>query len=344
VSTPIEPINQSVSRPAMALGILRHSHYRWLWAGVGFVIVVRFSLYAWRPLLPSDFDLLYWSAVHLLQGENPYPISTQWYHFWPLYYPLPAVFLAVPFTILPVELARPIFDSILGCTFAYALWRRRGPYALLALLSGAYLFAMRQGQITPLIVAASLLPALGGLLVLKPNMGLALWLSRPTSPAVIGGIVLLAVSLVVLPSWPRDWWTALQGNSDHLRPPIFRPFGFLLLLAALRWRTPEGRLLAALALIPQNTLPHELVTLALIPANVVQMGIYVAGTWVTLAVTATVQSGRPDLTEVVTRVWPVLLTTVYLPMLWLVLTRPTPSSSLPKESADQLLPVTNAAD
>jgi hypothetical protein len=344
VSTPIEPIDKSVAYPAVVPGILRQSDFGWLLAGLAFVVVARFSLYAWRPLLPSDFDLLYWSAVHLLHGENPYPISTQWYQFWPLYYPLPAVFLAVPFTILPVALARPIFDSILGCAFAYALWRTRGPYALLALLSGAYLFAMRQGQITPLIVAASLIPAWGGLLLLKPNMGLALWLSRPTRHAVIGGIVLLAISLVVLPSWPRDWWIALHGNSGHLRPPIMRPFGFLLLLAVLRWRTPEGRLLTALALIPQNTLPHELVTLALIPANLVQMGIYVAGTWLTLAVTATVQSGRPDLTEVVTRVWPVLLATVYLPMLWLVLRRPGRSSNVPRETFDQFLPVKHVAD
>lgn len=345
MSTPIKPLDESLPYRAMALGIVRRSDARWLVAGVVFVVLARFSLYAWRPLLPSDFDLLYWSAVHLLQGENPYPISTQWYHFWPLYYPLPAVLLAVPFTILPVELARPIFDSILGCMFAYALWRTRGPYALLALFSGAYLFAMRQGQITPLIVAASLVPVCGSLLVLKPNMGLALWLSRPTRHAVIGGIVLLAASLVVLPSWPRDWWIALHGNSAHLRPPIVRPFGFLLLLAALRWRTPEGRLLAALALIPQNTLPHELVTLALIPANLVQMAIYVVGTWVTLAVTATVQSGRPDLTEVVTRVWPVLLTTVYLPMLWLVLRRPRSSSSVAKESPEpRLFPLSNVAD
>jgi hypothetical protein len=295
---------------------------RWLVLAVAFVVGFRLALYASHPELVTDFDILYYAAAHFLRGENPYPITHQW-SYYPLFYPLPAVVLAIPFTVLPLEPARAAFDIVVGGAFTYALWRYRGPYALLAVLSGAYLFAMRNGQMTPLIVAAGLIPALSFLLVLKPNTGLAVWLWRPRRAAVIGGLVMLALSVVVLPSWPLDWWRALQDQNEHLLPPIFRPFGFLLLLALIRWRTPEGRLLLALAVIPQNVLPHELVPLALIPSNAVEMGIYIAGSWLAL-IFAGRAWGIPDFTVpgLVVVGWPAMLLAVYLPMLYLVLKRP----------------------
>lgn len=295
--------------------------YRWLVAGILFVVVVRLALYAWHPELGTDFDLLYYAAQHVLQRENPYPIARQWSSF-PLFYPMPAVLLALPFVPLRVEEARAAFDILVGSVFAYALWRYRGPYALLAVGSGAALFAMRNGQMTPLVTGASLIPALGFLVVLKPNIGLALWAARPAKLAVMGGLTVTLLSLLVLPSWPLDWWHALQTHNAHLAPPVLRPFGFLLLLAALRWRTAEGRLLLALAVIPQNLLPHELVPLALIPTNAIEMGIYVIGSW--LAVIAVGQAWGSSHTTIATlnaAAWPAMLGAVYLPMLWLVLRR-----------------------
>jgi hypothetical protein len=289
----------------------------------------RLALYATHPEFVTDFDILYHAAVHFLRGENPYPITHQW-SYYPLYYPFPTVILAMPFSVLPLEQARAAFDITVGSLFVYALWRYRGSHALLAVASGAYLFALRNGQLTPLVVAAGLIPALGFLLVLKPNTGLAIWLWRPRRVAVLGGLVLLALSLVVLPSWPLDWWRALQVRNEHLVPPLLRPFGFLLLLAALRWRTAEGRLLLALAVIPQNVLPHELVPLALIPSNAVEMGIFVVGTWVTLLFAGRAW-GIPDFTVpgLNAASWPAILLAVYLPMLYLVLKRPNGSQSSP---------------
>jgi hypothetical protein len=295
---------------------------RWLITAILFVVAARLSLYWWSLEYRLDFDLLYHAASHLLRGSNPYPIATQWYP-WPLFYPLPAVLVAAPFTLLPLELARVAFDIVVGSTFAYALWRRRGPYALLALGSGAYLFAMRAGQITPLVVAAGLIPSLGFLLTAKPNIGLALWLARPNRRALASALMVVLFSLIILPSWPLDWVHALQTENQHLRPPIFRPFGFLLLLAAFRWKTPGGAMLLALALIPQNTLPHELVPLAVIPGNLVEMGIYVAGTFIALAVTAEAMDRMTPFVEMVAALWPTMLMAVYLPMLYLVLRQPT---------------------
>jgi hypothetical protein len=236
-------------------------------------------------------------------------------------YPLPAVLLAVPFTAIPLGPARLIFDVLVGWAFVYALWRYRGTFAILAVLSGAYLFAMLNGQTTPLMVAASFVPALGFLLAVKPNTSAALWIARPSRMAVLGVSAFLVLSLLVLPSWPRDWWMALQQDNTDLVPPVLRPFGLVLLLAALRWRSPEGRLLLAIAFIPQNTLPHELVSLALIPANLLQMGIYVAGSWIAVAVAADRMHLSQSIAEWTAASWPATLCAVYLPMLYLVLRR-----------------------
>jgi hypothetical protein len=281
---------------------------------LGFVLGFRLLLHVWTPDRSSDFDLLYNAAARLIRGENPYPIETQWFS-----YPLPAVLLAVPFTAIPLGAARLIFDILVGWAFVFALWRCRGTFALLAVLSGAYLFAMLNSQTTPLMVAASLVPALGFLLAVKPNTSASLWLARPSRMAVLGVSAFLLLSLVVLPSWPGDWWLALQQDNTDLVPPVFRPFGLVLLLAALRWRSPEGRLLLAIAFIPQNTLPHELVSLALIPANLVEMGIYVAGSWIAVAAAADRMHLGPGIGEWAAASWPATLGAVYLPMLYLVL-------------------------
>jgi hypothetical protein len=285
------------------------------------VAVVRVWMYLWAresAEFTTDFDQLYYSARTLMEGGNPYQSILTW-HRYPLFYPLPAVLIALPFTALPITLARPAFDVAVGWIFAYALWRH-APYALLALCSGAYLFAMRAGQTTPLVVAGSLIPAVGFLLTVKTNTGLACWIARPSRQAVIGGLALLAVTLVLLPSWPLDWWNSIQQQS-HIRPPILRPFGWLLLLALLRWRTAGGRLLLAIAVIPQNTLPHELLPLILIPANAVEMAIYVIGSWVAVAFTGVAMERAASLGGLVTDVWLALLLSVYLPALYLVLRR-----------------------
>jgi hypothetical protein len=181
------------------------------------------------------------------------------------------------------------------------------------------------------MVAASLVPALGFLLAVKPNTSASLWIARPSRMAVLGVSAFLVLSLVILPSWPRDWWRALLQDNTDLVPPVLRPFGLVLLLAALRWRSPEGRLLLAIAFIPQNTLPHELVALALIPANLVEMGIYVAGSWIAVAVAADQMHLSHSIPEWTAASWPATLGAVYLPMLYLVL-RPALSLGFLKRS------------
>lgn len=285
--------------------------------GLGFVLASRVMFYVWMPERTSDFDVLYEMAVRLVRDNDIYVLAPQ-----SVPYPLPAVLLALPFTALPLGLARPVFDVLVGWAFVYALWRYRGPYALLALVSGAYLFAMAKGQTTPLMVAATLVPALGFLAAVKPNTSAALWVARPSWLPILGVGVFLALSLAVMPTWPLEWWMALPPDITDFVPPVMRPLGALLLLAAFRWYSPDGRLLLAIACIPQKALPYELVALVLIPANGLQMALYVAGSWIAVAgATGRLPLG-PGLAGWNTNGWLLTLGAVYIPMLCLVLRQP----------------------
>ncbi|HET6837893.1 MAG TPA: hypothetical protein VFH24_07595, partial [Gemmatimonadales bacterium] len=71
---------------------------------------------------------------------------------------------------------------------------------------------------------------------------------------------------------------------------------------------------------PQTTLPYELVSLALIPANRLEMVIYLAGSWMVVAAADQLHLGR-GMAEWATTGWPVTLCAVYLPMLYVVLRR-----------------------
>jgi hypothetical protein len=108
------------------------------------------------------------------------------------------------------------------------------------------------GQWSTLMMAAALMPPLSWLAAAKPTVGLAAFAFRPNRYAIIGGAVLLAISFAVLPTWLGDWMTVLRHEPSHRYMPLLMLRGGpILLLALLRWRTPEGRFLAVIACVPQ---------------------------------------------------------------------------------------------
>jgi hypothetical protein len=127
-------------------------------------------------------------------------------------------------------------------------------YALF--LSAPFWFSLIAVQWSPLLVAAALLPTLLPLTLAKPNIGLPIFLSSPTWRGFALSVGFVLVSLLVLPSWPLDWLNN-AGTHTVFQPALVVP-GFLLLLAALRWRRPEARLLLLLALIPQRPIYDQL--------------------------------------------------------------------------------------
>jgi hypothetical protein len=74
--------------------------------------------------------------------------------------------------------------------------------------------------------------------------------------AVAGGIVLVALSLALMPTWPREWWQLLQTTGNFV-PPLARIGGPLILAVLLRWRRPEAWLVILAACVPQTWLPYN---------------------------------------------------------------------------------------
>ena len=156
----------------------------------------------------------------------------------------------LPLAWLPVLVARITFAGVAAGSFAFVLTRdswARWP----AVLSRCAMIAASSGQWSPLLIAASTIPALGGFLATKPNLGAILLLGQRQRRTqwigtVIGGAVLAAISFVLMPTWLSTWLRAAGQFGE--RPLIMlTPLGILVLLALFRWRRPEARLLILMA-------------------------------------------------------------------------------------------------
>ncbi len=178
-------------------------------------------------------------------------------------YPLTTVVAVSPLALLPLAVARALFVGGSMALLAWALSADR-LWRCLWLLSAPIVLTMGLGQWAALTTAAGMLPWAGGLLALKPQnavVWLAATLSRRMLLQVLAvGAALGVVSLVVQPGWVAEWRESVAVHWS-IRPLIVRPLAWPILLAALRWRRPEARLLLATALVPINPGPYELVPL-----------------------------------------------------------------------------------
>jgi hypothetical protein len=277
------------------------------------------SLLAQRLELTSLPDFFqFWAAGRaVVHGQDPYPAVLSLHQGYPYFYPYPAALVAAPLGLLPWRVALVLFVALSAAALGIAtkrFGRGLGP----ALLSASFINAAVEGQWSPLLTAAAVVPWLAWLLTVKPSVGLALWISRPSRAAVIGGAALVVASLILQPSWPLTWVQALHA-SNHVAP-LLRPGGWLLLLAAIRWRTPEGRLLTALACIPHTSSLFETLPLFLIPRT--RTGGYLLAMLSFVALVAKELTLRGSTLEArIDSGWPALFVCLWLPALVLVLWR-----------------------
>ena len=243
-----------------------------LWAAAAAVFGFAVAFISMRqPDQPGDF--LYWftAARALLQGQSPYdviPAMDPERFLTPFFYPLPAAVLTIPFAGLPYAIAGALFVALSSGLFAYGL-ARDGTERLFVLASAPFIVSAASGTWSPIIAAAALIPALGFLAVVKPNLGIASFFYRPTRWMVIGSLGLLAGSFLVRPSWVSEWLNDLGGVQNRMIP-ILTPVGPLLLAAASRWRRREARLLLGYALIPQAPWFYDQLILWLIPVTALE--------------------------------------------------------------------------
>ena len=222
-----------------------------------------------NPDFTSDFDQVWAGAKALWEGKDPYAVVGPRREFgwsWPLYYPLPALVALAPLGLLPVIAARAVFASVSAGLLAWGV-TREGWSRLPVFISVSFLVAIELGQWSTLYTAAFFLPALGVIGIAKPNFAVPLvaGATRPRTVTwiLVGAAVLLILSQLLRPGWHEAWLANLR-SAPHFKPHVLRPLGFLMLLAALRWRRPEARWLLALSLIPQAPSFYDQLLLAVV--------------------------------------------------------------------------------
>jgi hypothetical protein len=217
------------------------------------------------PAFSSDLDHLWFAARALLHGDNPYEAVGPGRPFewaWPLFYPLPALLLIAPFSFLPIAAARVAVSVLFGGVLGYAVgarWRVLWPM----FLSASYFIAISRNQWSPLILAAFWLPWLGFIAVAKPNVGLLPLLAqdrRALMRTAVLSLALVVLSLLVRPSWPGEWF-ALARSAPNKEIALLQPLGLLLLGALVLWRSIDGRVLLATAVMPQTPSLYDVLPL-----------------------------------------------------------------------------------
>jgi hypothetical protein len=214
-------------------------------------------------------------AKALVEGTTPY----DWFGGamfpgeFPDLYPLVASVWLIPLLPLSFALAAATFSGVSAAILAYA-FASTGYYRLAGFLSFPLIIAIHSSQLSVLITAAFLIPALSFIYIGKPSIGLALlvarWSRRAFFFAILGGGMALATSLILSPAWPVEWLEVVRVNSAHMKLPIVHPGGVIALFAMLRWRRPEARLIVALSLVPQNVAWYDSVPLLVVPGSLTQ--------------------------------------------------------------------------
>jgi hypothetical protein len=198
---------------------------------------------------------------------------------------------------------------------------RDGFHRVPLIFSAPFFVVCQAAQTSAVTLALALIPAAAGLTVMKPNLGLALFVRAPAFRTAIVGGALLIGSVVVAPEWPNHW-RALLGTTPNYRSAVMVMGGPVALAALLRWRNPEARLLLAMALIPHALFFYDELPLWLIPrtqreAMTLTRWSWVAyGAWLFTSYDATL--GTADLRDMAQWLVPCL----YIPAAVMVLRHP----------------------
>jgi len=283
--------------------------------------LMSFVLLHWRGYGDGDFTWPLGGASALLHHIDPYTNPA----FGPgkpypygdlLFYPMPALIIALPFTVFPPYFAGALFFGIGSAVLGYAV-TRDGYDRLPIFLSAPFFVAAYVAQWSPLIVAAAFLPWLMPLAFAKPNLGLAIGVAYPRRRAIIITAVVYALSLLIMPRWPLEWLKNLRGI-HHPMPILIIP-GFLLLLAVVAWRRSAGRLLLVMALVPQLTFFYDQLPLWLIPRTWRQSLALSVCSWVAYGGWAYSNLHNPSMMDQIALAVPWMIGCIYMPALAVLL-------------------------
>jgi hypothetical protein len=255
----------------------------------------------------ADFRWAIHLAQRLIARQNPYDTPLE-------QYPLPAALLALPMLRLQPEIAAALFYGVSSALLCFGLTREN--YGRLRIfLAYPFWAGVLTAQWSTIIAASAFFPILLPVTMMKPQVGLPVFLTRLSRRGLIGCILVGALSLMVLPQWPR-LWLGQAHNYEHFVPLLIFP-GPLLLLALLRYRERDAWLLLLAAVMPQRWF-FDSFTLWLIPKSRREILATVFLSW------GTGIWRWYHLPANFTEVGRVAVIFIYLPMLAVVMLRPRP--------------------
>jgi hypothetical protein len=205
-----------------------------------------------------DFNWALQAARDVLAHRNPYarPFGET-----AVPYPLTAAMVALPFAPLPNAAAGALFFGISSGLLAFGL-TRNGFTRLLVFLAYPYWAAMLMVQWSPLVTAGALIVWLLPATMLKPQIGVPVFLSYATRRGLLACAVFAMLSLILMPTWPVRWLSEI-GSYRHFIPLAVFP-GPALLLALVYRNDRDSHLLLLMAMAPQRWF-YESFVLWLIP-------------------------------------------------------------------------------
>jgi len=285
----------------------------------------------------GDFTYAVLAARALVDGREPYAVVLAESPFrTPFFYPLPAALVALPFAALPLRLAGA---TVVGVGFGWLAYElsRAGRSRLLVLTAAPALFAVLAVQWSPLLTAAALAGPALGLAIVKPTIGVALAAMalpaarRPGRLLVQTAAVALALiglSLVIRPDWPGHWMSAMRTSpaAGQFRAPILTMYGLPVVLALLRWRRPEARLLFMLSCVRQNGFLYDQLPLLLVPQSAGQALLLSGVSHVSHLVALWNPPKETSIVALSAQQFPFTVIAMYLPCLVMVLRRPNEGS------------------
>jgi hypothetical protein len=190
----------------------------------------------------GDFRWAIQLAQRLVARQNPYDTRLE-------QYPLPAAFVALPLLRMTPEIAAGLFYGISSFFLAFGLTREN--YGRLRIfLAYPYWAGFLTAQWSPVIAASAFFPLLLPVTMMKPQVGLPVFLTRLSRRGFAACIIVGGLSLAVLPQWPLLWLRQTHYY-EHFVPMFIFP-GPLLVLALLRYRDRDAWLLLLAALMPQR--------------------------------------------------------------------------------------------
>jgi hypothetical protein len=188
--------------------------------------------------------------------QNPYDTPLE-------QYPLPAALPALPLLRIAPEIAAGIFYGVSSALLAFGLTREN--YGRLRIfLAFPYWAGFLTAQWPPIIAASAFFPMLLPVTMMKPQVGLPVFLTRLSRRGLLACLFLGVLSFAVMPQWPLLWFRQTHYY-EHFVPLLIFP-GPLLLLALLRYRDRDAWLLLLASIMPQRWF-FDSFTLWLIPRS-----------------------------------------------------------------------------